>query len=170
MPARAGGVFVVRGQALFWAKCTPAGLDGRREEGSAPMSFRAVITKRFGRERRLDHVGGAQMDPVVFGKAIEGHHPLPVAAHGLGRLGVKLAIARGELVAQSLALRAALGLWDIAWHCLRLGPCFFRQMIECIRELVIPAMLLFASTSKAPTRAWTISSLSGARSMPAASR
>ena len=46
------------------------------------------------------------MDPAVFGKAIKSHYPLPVSAQRLNRLGVQLAIAGIEMVAQLLAFGA----------------------------------------------------------------
>ena len=46
------------------------------------------------------------MDLVVFGKAIKSHHPLAVLAERLNRLGVQLAIAGIEMVAQLLAFGA----------------------------------------------------------------
>src|SRR5208337_657324 len=53
----------------------------------------SVGSKPHCRERRFHRIGGAQVDPMICRKAIEGHHPLPVAVEGFDRVGAELMIA-----------------------------------------------------------------------------
>src|SRR6202140_5526710 len=81
---------------------------------------------------------------MMFRKAIEGPHALPVAAQRLNRLGAELAIAGGELIAQPLAFSPACGVGNLAQQFLRRGPLLLGQMIDHVGEPMIPAALLRA--------------------------
>jgi hypothetical protein len=52
-----------------------------------PAPLGRTLTQPHAGERRLDHVGGAQMLPVFGGEVEETHQPLPVCGQGLDRLG-----------------------------------------------------------------------------------
>src|ERR1039457_7239994 len=82
------------------------------------------------------------MRPVILREAVEGHHPLPVAAQGLDCLRIELLIAGRELIPQPLAFRAGLGVWNLAQQLLGCGPVFFRELVDHVDEPVIPTALL----------------------------
>ena len=111
----------------------------------------ASVRSRTAAERRLDNVRRAQVQPVGLGKPVERHHPLPVPAQRLRRLGVRLAVACHERIAQPLGMR--------------LGS---RRRGSCVIAPAPPATLSSASgrppwsvgdSSTAAPRCWERSSL-----------
>jgi len=76
---------------------------------TAALKYRRPLAQAHGGERRLDHVGGTQMLPMLGGKVEESNQPLPVGRQRLDRLGVLGLILRLETRAGGLAIGAALG-------------------------------------------------------------
>src|SRR3984893_3450269 len=68
-----------------------------------------ALAQTYGGERRLDHIGGAQMLPMFGGEVEESNQTIPVGSKRLDRLGVLGLILGLETRPCGLAVGAAIG-------------------------------------------------------------
>ena len=80
---------------------------------------------------------------MLFRKAIEGDHALPVGAQNFGRVGIGFAEALDEPVALLLGLLPRRGVGHRAEQRSGFGLLLLRYAVEHVDDLVIPAPLLF---------------------------
>ncbi len=90
------------------------------------------------------------MNPVLLRVVEEAHQALPVPGERRTGLGVGLFESQDELVAFTLARRAALAIHHRAQPLCGLGLRLLRQRVQHVHDLVVPAALLIARGMELP--------------------